>query len=151
MNLNGTSKPSQLNVGNTGPPMGSAPQGPVGPWVAPPQDQPIVIMVHKPGPDAEGNRREKIYPQNVILRLSSIQLLFCLMAITSNIIGMAFPYAGIAYSGVGIWCGITFGISGSVGLWAGHHSSHCSIISSMVLAIISASFCVPLLIICIAQ
>ena len=148
--MNGTSEPSYWNVANTGPAMESVPRGRVS-WVAPPQDQPVVIMVHPTSPHSEENSYKKIYPKNVVSRLSSLQLLFCLTAIISNMIGITFPYDGMAYIGAGIWCGITFGISGSIGLWAGQQPSRCSIVASMVLAIISASFCFPLLIICIAR
>ena len=70
---------------------------------------------------------------------------FSFLVISCQILGIIYPYEGCIYGSPAIFCGLLFGFSGSIGIWAGCHTSKCTIISHMVLAILSACLAIPLI------
>ena len=89
---------------------------------------------------------ETHFSKKATIFLSYIQLFLSLVLIISEIIGIKYPFNWYIYGSPGMICGIVFGISGSFGIWAGNHSSRCTIVAHMVFAIISTFICIPLLI-----
>ena len=85
-----------------------------------------------------------------MLTLSSIQILMAVLAILMQAIGEPTSYpGGLEFEGDGIWCGIFvifFALSGVLGLIASSKPSFGWIVTFMVFSIISASFCLPLLV-----
>ena len=110
---------------------------------------PVVIMVPGAAPIKRKRHYEKHFPKKTIMILSAIQIAMAFIAITTQIVAIVSHqryYSGTAPIGQGIWCGVFFGISGLVGILAGYKPSTCSILTSMILSIVAASFCVPFLI-----
>ena len=91
----------------------------------------------------------KHFPKTAVIILSFIQIFFSLLLIISEIIGMKYPFDiygfPLIYGSPGMFCAIVFGTSGSFGIWAGYHSSRCTIVAHMVFAIISILTCIPLI------
>ena len=104
---------------------------------------PIVFLVPPTSSQAQVHQYDKTFPKKTVVWLGAIQLFISFVCILTQIIGIAYPYDGIAFSMSGIWCGLIFGFSGAFGMVAGLAPSRCSIITFMVFAIIAASFCLP--------
>lgn len=108
---------------------------------------PVIIMVPTPASVKQKVPYEKRFPKKVMITLSSIQLAMAALAIITQIIGLSTRYPEAHYVGAGIWCGIFFGLSGIFGIVASLKPSLPTIVTFMVFAIISAAFCLPLLVI----
>ena len=104
-------------------------------------------------PTPEPVRQTKLYdqrfPKNFVLTLSLIQLVMSVSAILTQVVGLSEVYyylPGLQFMGAGIWCGILFALSGVFGVIASSKPSFGWIVTFMVFSMISASFCLPLLV-----
>merc|ERR1712241_1308729 len=111
------------------------------------QSAPIILTIPTQN-DVQSEKQHllKVFPKNTILTFSIIQLVCGALAAISQLCLMGFSDYGVAFVSSGIWTGFFFGISGGVGLIASTRPSNASIIAFMVLSIISALFCLPLLV-----
>ena len=91
------------------------------------------------------------FPKKFMLTLSSIQLAMAILAIITQVMGLGFFVRGLGlgehFVGPGLWCGVFFALSGVFGSVASIKPSFGWIVTFMVFAIISASLCLPLLVI----
>ena len=92
-----------------------------------------------------------LFPKKMMLTLSSIQCLMAVFGIVSQVVGMistdSQSNSDIRHLGTGIWCGVIFGLSGALGIAASLRPNSPMIFGNMIFSIISAGFCLPLLII----
>jgi len=111
------------------------------------QSAPIILTIPTQN-DVQSEKQHllKLFPKNTILTLSIIQLVCGALAAITQLCLMGFTDYGVAFVSTGIWTGFFFGISGGVGLVASTRPSNASIVAFMVLSIISALFCLPLLV-----
>ena len=86
-----------------------------------------------------------IFRRRPVIFLSIGQVIVSLLVILCQILGMIYPYEGAIFGSPAMYCGLLFGFSGSFGIWAGYHTSKCTIMAHMVLAILSACFAIPLM------
>jgi len=107
---------------------------------------PVIIMVQAPAPMKPKIDYGKRFPKNLMLTLSSIQLVMGCLAVITQIIGLSTRYPDAHYVGTGIWCGIFYGLAGLFGIIASLKPSFSSIVTFMVMTIIASVFCIPLLI-----
>ena len=107
---------------------------------------PVIIMVPTPAPVKEKIPYEKRFPKKFMLTLSSIQLAMAILAIITQVMGLSVRNPEAHFAGAGIWCGVFFALSGVFGTIASTKPSFGWIVTFMVFAIISASFCLPLLV-----
>jgi len=114
------------------------------------QPAPIILTIpNQSNSQSDKQHISKVFPKSTILTLSIIQVICgALAAITQVVLlGISDRYWSISNVGTGIWTGFLFGISGGVGLIASNRPSNCTIIAYMVWSIISALFCLPLIVI----
>ena len=107
---------------------------------------PVIIMVPTPAPVKEKIPYEKRFPKKFMLTLSSIQLAMAILAIITQVMGLSVRNPEAHFAGAGIWCGVFFALSGVFGTIASTKQSFGWIVTFMVFAIISASLCLPLLV-----
>jgi len=107
---------------------------------------PVIIMVPTPVQKPKIPYEQR-FPKKTMLILSSIQLVMAALAIITQVVGLSTRYPEAHYVGTGIWCGILFGLSGMFGTIASLKPSFGMIVTFMIFAIISAVFCLPLLVI----
>ena len=109
---------------------------------------PAIVMAPTPAPVRETIPYAQRFPKKFMLILSSIQLAMAVLAIISQVIGLSVRYPGpeVHYVGTGIWCGVFFALSGLFGTIASTKPSFGWIVTFMVFAIISASLCLPMLV-----
>ena len=108
--------------------------------------QPIVIMVPTPAPVKQKVSYNEVFPKIPMIVLNSVQLLMATLAIVTQVVGIIESRHGFHIAGAGIWCGIFFLASGTSGMVASCYPSFASIVTNMVFAIVSALFCLPLLV-----
>ena len=116
------------NLGNTAPP-------------------PVIVMVPTPAPVRQKIPYNQRFSKKSMLTLSIIQLVMAVLAIITQVVGLSTRRPDTHYAGAGIWCGIFFALSGVFGTIASRKPSFGWIVTYMVFSIISASLCLPLLII----
>ena len=96
-----------------------------------------------------------LFPKRFTLILSVIQCVVALCGILSQIIIQSSPdkkrrywyQSEVDHFGTGIWCGLLFGLSGSLGIAACLKQNKSCITASMISSIIAAVFGVPFFII----
>ena len=108
---------------------------------------PVFIMVPTQASVKQKTNYGKMFPKSVMIFLSSIQIIMAFLGIITNIVGLSVNSSSAHYVGAGIWCGVFFGLSGSFGVMASLKPSNCTIVTFMVFTVISATFCLPLLVI----
>ena len=108
---------------------------------------PVIVMVPTPAPGRQKIPYDQRFSKKLMLTLSGIQLVMGILAIITQAIGLSTKRPDAHYAGAGIWCGIFFVLSGVFGSIASKKRSFGWIVTFMVFAILSAAFCLPLLII----
>ena len=108
---------------------------------------PVIVMVSTPAPVKQKIPYDQRFSKTFMLTLSRIQLVMGILAIITQAIGLSTKRPDAHFAGAGIWCGIFFLLSGVFGSIASKKRSFGWIVTFMVFAILSASFCLPLLII----
>jgi len=101
------------------------------------------------------NHYLNLFPKRFTLILSVIQCVVALIGILSQVIIQTsddekpkYRYLrGVGHFGTGIWCGLVFGFSGSLGIIASLKQNKSCITASMISSIIAAVFGVPFFII----
>ena len=104
---------------------------------------PVIVMVPTPAPVRETVPYAQRFPKTLMLTFSSVQLGMAFLAIITETIGSG----RFNFLGTGIWCGTLFVLSGVFGMVASRKPTFGWIVTFMVFSIISASFCLPLLVI----
>ena len=108
---------------------------------------PVIVMVSTPAPVQQKIPYDQRFSKKLMLALSRIQLAMGILAIITQAIGLSTKRPDAHFAGAGIWCGIFFVLSGVFGSIASKKRSFGWIVTFMVFAILSAVFCLPLLII----
>ena len=108
---------------------------------------PVIVMVSTPAPVQQKIPYDQRFSKKLMLALSRIQLAMGILAIITQAIGLSTKRPDAHFAGAGIWCGIFFVLSGVFGSIASKKRSFGWIVTFMVFAILSAAFCLPLLII----
>ena len=83
-------------------------------------------------------------PGTTILTLSVIQILMAITSITVQAFGQK-SGGSSSNAGVGIWCGIVFGLSGIFGIIAWKNPSFSTILVYKIFNTLSLIFCLPLI------
>ena len=97
----------------------------------------VSVMVNN---SATARQKQFRFSKRFMLTLSLVQLAMAITAISTEIMISSLGYYH-AFAGMGIWCGVIFGISGIFGITVSLRPSSGTIISFMVFSIISAVFC----------
>ena len=111
---------------------------------------PVIGTFPTPAPVMQAKLYDQRFPKKFMVTLSLIQLVMAVLAILMQAVGSSTSYpGGLESEGAEIWCGIVvifFALSGVFGLIACSKPSFGWIVTFMVFSIISASFCLPLLV-----
>jgi hypothetical protein len=118
------------------------------PAAAAPPPPSVYLLVQNPVVTSDEDHFKKTFPARTVNILAIIQMVSCLISISSPILFLFFVGAigGIELSFAGVWCGVFFGVSGFIGCLAARHPSSGRIVGFMVMSVISSCFCLPLLI-----
>ena len=84
------------------------------------------------------------FPKAFMLSLSILQLMNSAAAITTQIVLLSTPFLFKFYGrATGIWCGVFYGLSGFLGVFASLRPSKPTIVAFMVTSIIASIVCLP--------
>ena len=108
-------------------------------------NQQVVIMAQSPASVKPKVDYTKRISKEFMLLLSCLQLLSGFLAITTEIVFLTRERYN--FFATGIWCGILYGLSGFIGVFASLRSAKSTIVSFMVITIIASLFCLPGLVI----
>ena len=108
---------------------------------------PNMVMAPKIAPVKQTKLYDQRFRKKLILILSSIQLVMAVLVMITQAMGLSTSYPGVQIVGTGIWFGIFFALSGILGAITSSKPSFRWIVTFLVFFIISASFCLPLLVI----
>ena len=107
--------------------------------------QQVVIMAQSPPSVKPKVDYTKRISKEFMLLLSCLQLLSGFLAITTEIVFLTREKYN--FFATGIYCGILYGLSGFIGVFASLRPAKSTIVSFMVMTIISSLFCLPGLVI----